>query len=366
MRRFLYISFTSEQSFTGGLQCSHRNLQSIEELFGKEYVDSYIIRPYQNRNFLSTKIKRIYDIFQGYMGGLQKEKENEILRKIAKSHYTDVFIDSSLLGLLSKKIKKIFPNIRIYTFFHNIEYNFVKASVIVNRDYLRYYWLPLARINEKSACKYSDKVIVLNERDAAELQIKYKRMSDACIPITFKSNYVIASCGKKQLVDNVHKQALFVGSYFYGNVEGLKWFCKEVLPYVDLRLTIVGAGMSQLKSDVNENEKLIILSDVPDLTPYYVKADFMILPILSGGGMKVKTAEALMYGKYILATMEALTGYNVNSSIAIQCDSADEFICAIKNLSLKYKYNEYSRKLFDEKYSFDVSLKLFELIFNTK
>ena len=66
MRRFLYISFTSEQSFTGGLQCSHRNLQSIEELFGKEYVDSYIIRPYQNRNFLSTKIKRIYDIFQGY------------------------------------------------------------------------------------------------------------------------------------------------------------------------------------------------------------------------------------------------------------------------------------------------------------
>lgn len=117
MRRFLYISFTSEQSFTGGLQCSHRNLQSIEELFGKEYVDSYIIRPYQNRNFLSTKIKRIYDIFQGYMGGLQKEKENEILRKIAKSHYTDVFIDSSLLGLLSKKIKKIFPNIRIYTFF---------------------------------------------------------------------------------------------------------------------------------------------------------------------------------------------------------------------------------------------------------
>lgn len=56
MRRFLYISFTSEQSFTGGLQCSHRNLQSIEELFGKEYVDSYIIRPYQNRNFLSTKI----------------------------------------------------------------------------------------------------------------------------------------------------------------------------------------------------------------------------------------------------------------------------------------------------------------------
>ena len=73
-----------------------------------------------------------------------------------------------------------------------------------------------------------------------------------------------------------------------------------------------------------------------------------------------------MYGKYILATMEALTGYYVNSSMAIQCDSADEFICAIRNLNLKYKYNECSRKLFDERYSFDVSLKLFELIFNTK
>lgn len=366
MRKFLYVSFTGEQSFTGGMQCSLRNLESIENLFGKENVDSYVIKPYQNRNLLSAKIKRILDVFHGYMGGLQKTRENEILKKIAENHYTDVYIDSSLLGLLSKKIKILFPDVRIYIFFHNIEYNFVKASVMVNHDYLRFYWLPLARINERAACKYSDKVIVLNKRDATELQVMYKRVPDACIPITFKSNYIIDPFEKQRLVDNSHKQALFIGSYFYANIEGIKWFCNKVLPYVDLHLTIVGAGMNQLKNDIGEDERLTILSDVPDLTLYYEKADFMVLPILSGGGMKVKTAEALMYGKYILATMEALTGYDINSSIAIQCDSADEFIQAIRNFSLDYKYNEYSRKLFEEKYSFDVSLRLFKTIFSTK
>lgn len=366
MRKFLYVSFTSEQSFTGGMQCCLRNLQSIETLFGKENVDSYIIKPYQNRDSLAAKFKRVFDIFQGYMGGLQKSKEKEILKTIADNNYTDVYIDSSLLGLLSKSIKRSFPKIRIYTFFHNIEYDFVKASVVVNHDYLRFYWLPLARINERAACRYSDKVIVLNERDAMRLQIMYKRVPDTCIPITFRPNYTIGSKEKQQLVDNHRKQALFIGSYFYGNVEGLKWFCRQVLPSVDLQMIVVGAGMNQLKNDIDENEKLIILSDVPDLAPYYEKADFMILPILSGGGMKVKTAEALMYGKYILATMEALTGYDVNPSIAIQCNSADEFIQAITNLSLKYKFNEPSRKLFDEKYSFDVSLALFKTIFYIK
>ena len=36
---------------------------------------------------------------------------------------------------------------------------------------------------------------------------------------------------------------------------------------------------------------------VDDLAPYYKKAAAVIMPIFMGGGMKVKTAEALMNGK---------------------------------------------------------------------
>lgn len=364
MRKVLFVSFTSVEAFSGGIQCSRRNLQSLKALLGVQNVSEYIITPYQNKNRIWTKIERVRDIFLGYMGGLQKSKEREILKQIEKQGYTDVYVDSSLLGILAKKIKHRFPSIRVYTFFHNVEYDFVRDSVKVSKDYCRFYWLILALFNEKSACKYSDKVITLNERDAIGIEKKYGRKPDACIPITFQSSYSINENGR--LEGNEKKEALFVGSYFYANVEGIRWFCENVLPKVNIHLTIVGAGMDKLQNEMRPNNKLSIYCNVPDLTPYYEKADFMVLPIFSGGGMKVKTAEALMYGKYILGTKEALTGYEITHEIAIQCDNSTDFIDAISSLKLSRKYNEASRKLFDIKYSFDVSLPLFETVLSIR
>ena len=44
----------------------------------------------------------------------------------------------------------------------------------------------------------------------------------------------------------------------------------------------------------------------------------------------------------------------------------DDTMNAISNLALSGKYNEASRKLFDAKYSFDVSLPLFETILDIR
>ncbi len=38
--------------------------------------------------------------------------------------------------------------------------------------------------------------------------------------------------------------------------------------------------------------------------------DIAVVPIFYGGGMMTKVAEALMYGKNILATSRTLNGYN--------------------------------------------------------
>ncbi len=43
---------------------------------------------------------------------------------------------------------------------------------------------------------------------------------------------------------------------------------------------------------------------------YYYKHAAVILPIKYGAGMKVKTAEAMMYGRTIFASDEALEGYD--------------------------------------------------------
>ena len=154
-----------------------------------------------------------------------------------------------------------------------------------------------------------------------------------------------------------------MGSYFFGNTKGLTWLCNEILPHTDIHLTIVGAGMDAFARDIKPSEQISLFSNVPDLAPYYEAADFVILPIITGGGMKVKTAEALKYGKYIIGTREALEGYDVNATIAKQCGNAQDFIQAISHFHIPYKYNPASRKLFIEKYSYEASLKSFKDIF---
>lgn len=365
MRKILFISFTSEQGITGGTQCSKRNLQSLQQLFGKENVGTYIIEPYKNKRSFYTKLQRIRDILKGYMGGLDQNKINDIKDLIITQEYTDIFIDSSLLGLAVKQIKQLFPKVIVYTFFHNFEYDFYRQLILSN-NYLHFYWLPLAYLNERTACYYSDKIITLNKRDSNSIEKMYNRKSDSSISITLDSKYSILPEKEKVLINSGRREALFVGSYFYGNIEGIKWFCEKILPFVDLHLTIVGSSMNLLKNEIQENEKITIYSNVPDLSIYYENADFIVLPILSGGGMKVKTAEALMYGKYIIATKEALTGYEITSNEGVQCDDDLSFISAITNIKITYKYNKSSRILFESKYSFNSSLSAFKQLFCIK
>lgn len=361
MRKVLFVGFASEQAYTGGCQCSKRNYQSLETLFGQNNVGKYIIEPYKNRRSVFTILERVRDIFRGYMGGLKRSREKEILHLLKTEFYTDLFVDSSLLGILVPKVKRQLPHIRIYTFFHNFEYAFIKDSIMVNKDYIRFYWFVLTFLNEKSACKYSNKIISLNERDTIAIRKMYGKEVHIQIPITLSTSYYPTEIVKHQKASSI-KTALFIGSYFFGNVQGLKWFCKNVLPLTDIRLIIVGSGMEKLNCEIDKSERIRIYSNVPDLTPYYENADFVVLPILSGSGMKVKTAEALMYGKYIIGTSEALRGYAIDDSVAIKCDTAGDFVQAITSYNNPTKFNKYSRLLFEEKYSFEVSLQLFNKV----
>jgi hypothetical protein len=101
------------------------------------------------------------------------------------------------------------------------------------------------------------------------------------------------------------------------------------------------------------------------LKPYYEKADFVVQPITTGGGMKVKTAEALKYGKFIIGTKESLEGYDFNPEIATICNTATEFTEAISNYNRPFKFNAPSRLLFKQKYSYDAVISSYEKILYT-
>jgi hypothetical protein len=364
--KILFITYFNGQLDSGGGMCSNRNLKSLEDIFGKENIIVYSISRIQkkeNEIYFFWNIKNILvDVFELGFGGLNTFHKKEIDDLINTSNINNVFIDSSLLGVLSKIIKVKYPKITLITFFHNVEIKFFIQEVMKMKKYLFFYRIFLAYISEKLVCKYSDKIIVLNKRDKNQLISIYKRKPDVLIPISLEDKYQVVP---KNFM-NEKKVGVFVGSYFYPNIQGIKWFIKNVLPFVDIQLIIVGKDMDILKQDVlvQNSSKIIIHNSVPNLTEYYEKADFVILPIFLGGGMKVKTAEALMYGKFLFGTNEAFIGYNISDRIGLCCNTPIEMINGINSFNSKSKYIAKSKELFIEKYSYQSTLKKFQNLFS--
>lgn len=76
------------------------------------------------------------------------------------------------------------------------------------------------------------------------------------------------------------------------------------------------------------------------------------MPIFYGDGMKIKTAEAMMYGKTILASDEALEGYEVKDIQGIyRCNTREEYLETIHMIERNENYyNKSVRNLFLSKY----------------
>lgn len=346
----LFIRYKkSKDILEGGEQGSQKNYNVLSKLLGAENITTYYIHDENKKKTVWKYLSGVWFFFQNYFFGLSKRRVDEIV-EIA-SDFDVVFIDRSVFGIIARRLKDSGYKGLVIGFFHNVE-------KLYFADKLAWYtpWKGLvmrcADKNDAYSCRYCDKIIALNPRDANEIEKLYRRKADVLIPVAFKDVY----CQDVYPAGNtaVPPLCLFLGSYFTANAEGIRWFVEEVYPHVNIRLKIVGKNMAQLKKDIRLPEAIELISDAPSLRPYFEEADIMILPIFKGSGMKVKTCESLMYGKNIVASSESFEGYELDyNRTGGLCNTKEEYIATINDFieRPRPRFNEYSRRVFLEKYS---------------
>jgi hypothetical protein len=306
----------------------------------------------------------LYKLFFLYFPEINFATIRDIKNKIEEIKPKVVFIESSQYGNVVKYIKRNYPII-IVAFFHNIELQYAKTYLSLFN--IKSWWFYImSKVNERQTVKYSDKCIVLNDRDAYWLQKLYNRKADYLLPVSLKDSVNLNKLNilmeKKHLIDK--HCCLFVGSNFESNTQGLNWFIKKVMSSVNIHLVIIGSGMS--KAFYNTNT-ITVMDYVEDLSDYYINADFIISPILSGGGMKTKTAEALMWGKAIIGTDEAFCGYEIDNIAGLyRCNNENEMIEKIQSIYHDgiSNFNPPIRELFLEKYSFNSTIVMLKQFFD--
>jgi len=357
--KVLFVSSFIGHNFSGGSVASARNLEMCKQLFPSAQVDAY------GFSFRETPVvtgvtylashKSQASTFINYCFGNAGSITFANLRKLEaiylEGNYPVVFLDGSLLGKLAKKIKKLRKDVIIISFFHNVEKQFFLSKLATN-----FFWLPLfwsAIYNERLSTRYANYILCFNDRDSRGIKKNYGKHAFAVVPITVNDRLtprlikpdVAASCTKQP-------KLLFVGSDFYANVYGIRWFVNKVMPFVEATCYVVGKGMEKYKAEL-DGRNVEVLGYVNDIDKLYYDADVVVAPVFSGSGMKVKTAEALMMGKTVLATSEAWQGYiEASEAGGVECNSASEFILAINTLdNKKLGFNEKARAVFEKYYS---------------
>ncbi|MFB9377489.1 glycosyltransferase family 4 protein [Kineococcus gynurae] len=163
-------------------------------------------------------------------------------------------------------------------------------------------------------------------------------LREAGVPSTFVPNGVVVPEQPAPPAPG-EGRAIFVGAMDYGpNKAALRWFLDEVWPRVRVaapqaRFTAVGRGLAgSHPRPAGEPEGAEFASDVDSLDPYYAAADVCVVPLLSGGGTKIKLVEAMTRGRAVVTTSLGLEGLEEHRDVVRVADGAEAFATALAGL----------------------------------
>lgn len=131
----------------------------------------------------------------------------------------------------------------------------------------------------------------------------------------------------------------YLASGGHANRQAILKFLEEVWPPLSqqfkkrLYLQIVG-GVCQILDHDNCPPAVILLGYVDNLTEVYRDTDIIINPVFFGGGLKIKTVEALCYGKPLVTTSTGAEGLEpgINKAFLV-CDTSKAMLQSLTALA---------------------------------
>lgn len=119
-------------------------------------------------------------------------------------------------------------------------------------------------------------------------------------------------------LEQTSRTLLFVGSFPYvPNRQAAELLINQIYPqlrevYPDCRLLLVGRKPTQRMQELAKREPgIIITGGVPDVRPYLAAASAVVIPLLQGGGTRLKILEAFAAGRPVVSTAKGAEGLRV-------------------------------------------------------
>jgi len=274
------------------------------------------------------------------LGNLFSRKSYNISRFVSKD------FERALTGLLRQQSFDIIQLEGLYLMpYIDIIRKFSKAKVILRQHNAEFViWERLASRETKPLKK---NYLRLLARRLKDFETKSLNKIDLILPISETDAAIFKKLGtfKPMLIqsfgfnmDNlpfVPNNQPPISLYHIGamdwlpNKEGILFFINKVMPLVveklpEIQLHLAGRNMPEYFHK-KQWPNIIVHGEVPDATAFERDKSILIVPLLSGGGVRIKVFRAMALGKAVISTPVGVEGIKItNGRNAIIADTAED------------------------------------------
>ena len=264
-----------------------------------------------------------------------KDMACKLAEILKHEHFDIVHVESIYMTPYVDVIRKN-SSAKIVVRMHNIEHQiWERLASNESNPFMKF----LYHVNEKQLRKVEDSILnkvdgymTISEPDYLYFEKTAPEIPGGVIPFGIEmDNYEL----EDDFIASDKPSLCHIGSMNWSpNIEGIEWFLDDVWPLIheahpDLEFTVAGHGTpDHLMQRKDANVKFV--GTVPDANEFMLDHELMIVPLLSGSGIRVKIVEAMALGRVVITTSVGAEGLSVeNGKHLFIADTPEEYLSVI-------------------------------------
>jgi glycosyltransferase involved in cell wall biosynthesis len=282
--------------------------------------------------------------------------------ELAHARYDAVLFESVIVAGY-----RLPPGVRRIIDQHNIEFEVLLRAYQQDRAPLRraYDWLEYRQLKprELARCRAADLVLVTSARERALLE----RWAPGCrVRVVHNGVDLPPATPGDAATQEVPNRLVFTGTFtYYPNTQAVEYFAERCWHAIRRQVPsatweIVGRDPPPEVVRLGALPGVRVTGTVPSVAPHLAAAAVAVVPLLAGGGTRLKILDALVAGKAVVSTSLGCEGLDVEPGrhLLVADDPAafaDAVVALLGDPARRAALGAAGRALVEERYQWDDS-----------
>lgn len=247
-----------------------------------------------------------------------------------------ILLEGVFVGHFIPDLRRAFPDVPIVLRSSNVEYEVLQRNAAVSGRV--YSWIYARQAKLMQAFEHA----VMQQVDALTAITEKDRQVLSAMNPDVPSAVVTAGTTFPDAPDPARKRSGIIGCIadwsWQPNRDGLTWFVKQVWPLLkslhpDLQMEVAGGKMSPNQQTLLKEAGIRYVGFVDSADVFRQSLSVIVIPLLSGGGMKLKTVEAMGSRIPFVSTPIGVEGIDIqHDDHALITDNPETFAAHVHEL----------------------------------